>query len=72
MVGRNKTPQPQITRSGKMGLGAEPPNKQSAKGATFALLATMINMYLRLLSALFCSFSAQEKPETETWMKIDP
>jgi hypothetical protein len=53
-----------------MGLGAEPPNKQSAKGATFALLATMINMYLRLLSALFCSFSAQEKPET--WMKIDP
>ena len=58
--------------AGKRGLGTLLPNKQSAKGATFALLATMINMYLRLISALFCSFSAQEKPETETWMKIDP
>ena len=29
--------------AGKMGLGAMPPNKQSAKGATFALLATIIS-----------------------------
>ena len=32
-----------------MGLGAEPPNKQSAKGATFALLATMLATMLVLL-----------------------
>lgn len=30
-----------------MGLGAEPPNKQSAKGATFALLATMLRGWFR-------------------------
>ena len=31
--------------AGKRGLGALLPNKQSAKGATFALLATMLRYY---------------------------
>ena len=35
-----------------MGLGAEPPNKQSAKGATFALLATMLATMLATILVL--------------------
>ena len=31
--------------AGKRGLGRTLPNKQSAKGATFALLATMLRYY---------------------------
>ena len=31
--------------AGERGLGAMPSNKQSAKGATFALLATMLRYY---------------------------
>ena len=33
--------------AGKRGLGAMPSNKQSAKGATFALLATMLRGWFR-------------------------
>ena len=33
--------------AGKRGLGAVPSNKQSAKGATFALLATMLRGWFR-------------------------
>ena len=33
--------------AGKRGLGARPSNKQSAKGATFALLATMLRGWFR-------------------------
>ena len=33
--------------AGKRGLGAMPSNKQSAKGATFALLATMLQGWFR-------------------------
>ena len=39
--------------AGKRGLGAMPPNKQSAKDATFALLATML---------LLCSGAGFRRP----------
>lgn len=52
-----------------MGLGAEPPNKQSAKGATFALLATMINMYFEIAISLvllvFCTRKARDRAMDE-------
>ena len=59
-----------------MGLGAEPPNKQSAKGATFALLTTMINMYfnhdkhvfeiaISLVLLVFCTRKARDRDMDE-------
>ena len=52
-----------------MGLGAEPPNKQSAKGATFALLANhdkhVFEIAISLVLIVFCTRKARDRDMDE-------